>query len=48
VHGETLICEGDENYDFHVVLEGLVAVIDDYGYPDERLIGPTLRWGQLV
>ncbi|MCW3025444.1 MAG: cyclic nucleotide-binding protein [Solirubrobacterales bacterium] len=36
--GQVLFAEGDESYDFHVVLDGLVAVVDGYGGPDERLI----------
>ncbi|MDX6649986.1 MAG: thioredoxin reductase [Solirubrobacteraceae bacterium] len=35
--GEILFREGDERYDFFVVLKGLVAVVDDYGGED-RLI----------
>lgn len=36
--GEVLFSEGDEHYDFHVVLDGKVAVVDDYGGSRERLI----------
>jgi thioredoxin reductase (NADPH) len=36
--GEVLFREGDERYDFFVVLAGKVAAIDRYGQPDERLI----------
>jgi thioredoxin reductase (NADPH) len=36
--GEVLFAEGEEGYDFHVVLRGMVAVIDDYGGHEERLI----------
>jgi thioredoxin reductase (NADPH) len=35
---EVLFREGDEDYDFHVVLDGLVAVFSDYGGEQERLI----------
>lgn len=35
---EVLFREGDECYDFYVVLDGKVAVIDGYGRPDERLV----------
>jgi thioredoxin reductase (NADPH) len=36
--GEVLIREGQARYDFYVVLEGKVAVLDGYGEHDERLI----------
>jgi thioredoxin reductase (NADPH) len=36
--GEVLFEEGDTDYDFHVVLEGLVAVLDHPGFADERVI----------
>jgi thioredoxin reductase (NADPH) len=36
--GDVLFREGDESYDFFVVLRGTVAVIDGFG-ADERLIG---------
>ncbi len=36
--GEVLFREGDERYDLFVVLGGKVAVIDDYGRPDERTV----------
>lgn len=48
--GEILFREGDERYDFHVVLDGLVAVIDGFGGPDERVIalhGPGRFLGEL-
>ena len=35
---QVLFREGDERYDFYVVLEGKVAVVDGYGRVDERLI----------
>ena len=47
--GDMLFREGDERYDFYVVLEGLVAVISGYG-GDERLIavhGPGRFLGEL-
>jgi thioredoxin reductase (NADPH) len=37
--GEVLYREGQTNYDFIVVLEGKVAVIEGYGGPDERIVG---------
>jgi thioredoxin reductase (NADPH) len=48
--GETLFREGDERYDFFVVLEGKVALVDGYGGADERLIavhGPLRFLGEL-
>ena len=36
--GSVLVREGDEPRDFHVVLRGLVAVVDGYGLPEEREI----------
>jgi thioredoxin reductase (NADPH) len=48
--GQVLFAEGDESYDFHVVLDGLVAVVDGYGGRDERLIavhGPGRFLGEL-
>jgi thioredoxin reductase (NADPH) len=48
--GEVLFAEGEEGYDFHVILEGKVAVVDGYGGPDERLIavhGPRRFLGEL-
>ena len=47
--GEVLFREGDERYDFFVVLEGLVAVVSGYG-GDERLLavhGPGRFLGEL-
>jgi thioredoxin reductase (NADPH) len=47
--GEILFREGDERYDFFVVLEGLVVVISGYG-GDERVIavhGPGRFLGEL-
>ncbi|MEA2439684.1 MAG: thioredoxin reductase [Thermoleophilaceae bacterium] len=48
--GEVLFREGDERYDFYVVLEGKVAVVADYGHPDESVIavhGPRRFLGEL-
>jgi thioredoxin reductase (NADPH) len=48
--GEILFREGDEHYDFHVVLEGKVAIIQGYGGPTEELIavhGPGRFLGEL-
>jgi len=36
---QILFREGDRDYDFHVVLDGKVAVVAARGTPDERLIG---------
>ncbi|MCW3019885.1 MAG: cyclic nucleotide-binding protein [Solirubrobacterales bacterium] len=36
--GEVLFHEGDEQYDFYVVLAGKVAVVEDHGCRDERLL----------
>ncbi len=36
--GDVLIREGETGYPFHVVLEGMVEVIDGYGCPEERQI----------
>lgn len=36
---EELYREGDRGYDFVVVLEGRVAVVEGYGRPDERVVG---------
>jgi thioredoxin reductase (NADPH) len=47
--GEVLFREGDEGYDFFVILEGTVAVVDDTG-PDPRVIavhGPGRFLGEL-
>jgi thioredoxin reductase (NADPH) len=48
--GEVLFKEGDESYDFYVVLDGMVSVVDCYGCADERLIavhGPRRFLGEL-
>jgi thioredoxin reductase (NADPH) len=48
--GEVLFREGDEHYDFFVVLEGKVAIVHGYGGCDERLIsihGPRRFLGEL-
>jgi thioredoxin reductase (NADPH) len=48
--GEVLFEEGEEGYDFYVVLQGMVAVVDDYGGAEERLIavhGPGRFLGEL-
>jgi thioredoxin reductase (NADPH) len=48
--GEILFREGDEHYDFYVVLEGKVAIIQGYGGPTEELIavhGPGRFLGEL-
>ncbi|MEA2247235.1 MAG: thioredoxin reductase [Solirubrobacteraceae bacterium] len=37
--GEVLFREGDREYDFHVILEGKVAIVEGHGSPRERLIG---------
>ncbi len=37
--GEFLFREGDEGYDFFVVVSGRVAIVADVGRPDERVIG---------
>jgi len=37
--GEVLYREGDLRYDFIVVLEGKVAVVEGYESPDERVVG---------
>ncbi|MGY1691900.1 Na+/H+ antiporter NhaA [Geodermatophilus sp. SYSU D01105] len=36
--GDTLFREGDPGYDFHVVLSGAVAIVEDSGRPDQRVI----------
>ena len=36
--GAILFGEGDPTYDFYVVIEGRVAVVDDLGTPRERLV----------
>jgi thioredoxin reductase (NADPH) len=48
--GEVLVREGDERYDFFVVLEGKVAIVHGNGGCDERLIavhGPGRFLGEL-
>ena len=48
--GDMLFRPGDPTTDFFVVLEGRVAIIDDYGRPDERLIvehGPRSFLGEF-
>jgi thioredoxin reductase (NADPH) len=37
--GDVLFREGDREYDFHVILEGMVAIVEGHGSPRERLIG---------
>ena len=47
---DILVREGDEHYDFFVILEGKVATIAAYGQEDERLIavhGPGRFLGEL-
>jgi thioredoxin reductase (NADPH) len=50
-HGEVLYREGDEHYDFHVVLAGKVAKVENYGDPEaERVVavhGPGRFLGEL-
>ncbi|NEK59409.1 Na+/H+ antiporter NhaA [Geodermatophilus sabuli] len=36
--GDTLFREGDPGYDFHVVLSGAVAIVEDHGRADQRVI----------
>ncbi|MGY1643429.1 Na+/H+ antiporter NhaA [Geodermatophilus sp. SYSU D00703] len=36
--GDTLFREGDAGYDFHVVLSGAVAIVEDHGRTDQRVI----------
>jgi thioredoxin reductase (NADPH) len=48
--GEVLFGEGDEQYDFFVVLEGKVAIYQGYGTDDQELIavhGPGRFLGEL-
>jgi thioredoxin reductase (NADPH) len=40
---EALFDEGDRNYDFFVVLDGLVAVVEARGTPEERVISVHRR-----
>ena len=47
---EILFRPGDPTTDFLVVLEGRVAIVDDYGRPDERVIvehGPRSFLGEF-
>jgi thioredoxin reductase (NADPH) len=47
---EVLFREGDEHYDFYVVLDGKVAIVQGYGGPAEELIavhGPGRFLGEL-
>jgi thioredoxin reductase (NADPH) len=37
--GQVLFREGDREYDFYVILAGMVAIVEGYGSPRERLIG---------
>ncbi|HEV7864085.1 MAG TPA: FAD-dependent oxidoreductase [Acidimicrobiia bacterium] len=48
--GDILFREGDVSTDFFVVLSGMVAVVEGYGTPDERVIrihGPRRFLGEL-
>jgi thioredoxin reductase (NADPH) len=48
--GEILYREGDCNYDFHVVVDGTIAIFSGYGSSDERLFavhGPGRFLGEL-
>ncbi|MEY2533846.1 MAG: thioredoxin reductase [bacterium] len=36
--GDVLFSEGDREYDFYVILEGMVAIVEDYG-GHERVVG---------
>ncbi len=48
--GETLFREGDPGYDFQVVLSGAVAVVENHGRGDQRLVsvqGPRRFLGEL-
>jgi thioredoxin reductase (NADPH) len=48
--GEVLFHDGDEHYDFYVVLEGMVAIVQGFGTADEELIavhGPRRFLGEL-
>ncbi|MCG0288257.1 cyclic nucleotide-binding domain-containing thioredoxin-disulfide reductase [Streptomyces sp. PSAA01] len=50
VPGQVLIREGDQCTDFYVILSGSVAIIEDYGTPDERVLrvhGPGRFLGEL-
>jgi thioredoxin reductase (NADPH) len=48
--GEVLFREGDNGYPFFAIVEGLVAIVDGYGRPEEREIvthGPGRFVGEL-
>ncbi|RBY83581.1 Na+/H+ antiporter NhaA [Geodermatophilus sp. TF02-6] len=48
--GDTLFREGDPGYDFHVVLSGAVAIVEDHGRADQRVLsvhGPRRFLGEL-
>ncbi|MCW3014126.1 MAG: cyclic nucleotide-binding protein [Solirubrobacterales bacterium] len=48
--GDVLFREGDDHYDFYVVLEGLIAIVAGYGHDDERTFaihGPGRFLGEL-
>src|SRR3712207_6812753 len=48
--GDTLFREGDTGYAFHVVVSGTVAIVEDHGRPDQRVIsvhGPHRFLGEL-
>jgi thioredoxin reductase (NADPH) len=47
--GETLFREGDRDYDFHVVLEGKVAIVTGYGRDEQPIAvhGPGRFLGEL-
>jgi thioredoxin reductase (NADPH) len=48
--GELLFREGDEHYDFYVVLDGMVAIVAGHGTDDERVFavhGPGRFLGEL-
>src|ERR1700716_2745718 len=48
--GEVLYREGDGSCDFFVILGGMVAVVEDYGGPQEQLVavhGPGRFLGEL-
>lgn len=36
--GEVLFAAGDRGYDFHVVLDGSAAVLENVGRPDQRVV----------
>ncbi|WAP54460.1 FAD-dependent oxidoreductase [Streptomyces sp. S465] len=50
VPGQVLIREGDQCTDFYVILSGSIAIIEDYGTPEERVLrvhGPGRFLGEL-